>query len=309
MTASRDGSIGSGRDGSGRQTSIIAHRGFAGVYPENTVAAIREAIDVPGEERPVCVEFDVMPTADGEVVVHHDQTLDRVTDAPPGIADRPVWELPYETVRQFDVLGSGQPVPRLEAVLDAVPPDVRINVELKNPGSADLRFAEAVDGPAYDRQRDRWLPFVERTFEVLSSHPHDLLVSSFYEGALAAARTVDPSVSVATILFDSIQDGLRIARRYDVEAVHPPLNMLPGTDFSTTEYRGIGPFDGLSEHDVLAIAREEGWEVNAWTIETWHEASEARRAGVDGIITDYPDVFRFDAAAGRPRGRVPSRDR
>lgn len=306
MTESRDGSTGSGWSDPGRSVSVIAHRGFAGVYPENTVAAIREAIEAPGGDRPDCVEFDVMPTADGEVVVHHDHTLGRVTNAPSGIAERPVWELPYDTIRQFDVLGSGQTVPRLEAVLDTVPTDVRLNVELKNPGSADLRSAEDGGGPGRDRQRDRWLPFVERTFDALADYPHDVLVSSFYEGALAAARSVDPSVPVATILFDSIEDGLAIARRYDVEAVHPPLNMLPGTEFSMAEYRGLGPFEEL---DVLAVARDEGWEVNAWTIETWHEAAEARDAGVDGIITDYPDVFRFDAAAGRPRGRVPSRDR
>lgn len=301
MTAAHRGSRGADpRDA----VSTIAHRGFAGIYPENTLAAFREATAGPGRERPDCVEFDVMPTADGEVVVHHDHTLARVTDAPAAIADRPLWELPYDAIRDVEVLGTGQPVPTLEEALNAVPPDVRLNVELKNPGSDDVRFAEDLEEPLRSRQRERWRPFVEGTFEVLSHHPHDVLVSSFYEGALAAARSVDPSLPVATILYDSIDAGLAVARRYDAEAIHPPLNMLAGTAFSATEYRGLGPFDAVDEVDLLAIGREEGREVNAWTIETWHEASEARRAGVDGIITDYPDVFRFDTSAGRGTGRV-----
>lgn len=306
MTESHGGSRADGESEAPHPVSIIAHRGFAGVYPENTVAAVGAALDVPRGERPHCVEFDVMPTADGEIVVHHDHTLARVTDAPPEVADRPIWELSYDTVGEFEVLGSGQPVPRLEAILDAVPPDVRLNVELKNPGSDGLRFAEDLDEACRDRQRDRWRPFVERTFEVLSGYPHDLLVSSFYEGALAAARAVDGSVPLASILFDSIEDGLALARRYDVAAIHPPLNMLGGTEFSMAEYRGLGPFDGVDGADVLAVAREAGWEVNAWTIETWHEAAAARRAGVDGIIADYPDLFRFDAAGGGRAERVPS---
>ena len=284
--------------------ATIAHRGYAGLFPENTVAAVRGATDGAGPAAADCVEFDVMPTADGEIVVHHDHTLARVTDAPAGIADRPIWELPYETIGEFEVLGSGQTVPTLGAVLDAVPADVRLNVELKNPGTHEVRFAEDLPEPDRGCQRDRWRPFVEATFEVLARRPHDVLVSSFYEGALAAARAVDRSVPVATILYGSIEAGLAVASRYDVEAIHPPLNMLAGTAFSTTEYRGLGPFDAVDDVDVLSLAREAGWEVNAWTIETWHEAAEARRAGVDGVITDYPDVFRFDAAAGRGTGRV-----
>ena len=304
MTAAHEGSTESDtRDGL-PPVSTIAHRGYAGLFPENTVAAIRAATGGSGPTRTDCVEFDVMPTADGEIVVHHDHTLARVTDAPAGIADRPIWELPYETVGEFEVLGSGEPVPTLETVVDAVPSDVRLNVELKNPGTHEVRFAEDLPEPDRNRQRDLWRPFVEDTFEVLARHPHDVLVSSFYEGALAAARAVDRSVPLATILYDSIEGGLAVARRYDVEAIHPPLNMLAGTAFSSTEYRGLGPFDAVEDLDVLALAREEGREVNAWTIETWHEAAEARRAGVDGVITDYPDVFRFDAAPDRETGRV-----
>lgn len=309
MTASPDEPTGGGPNEPDRPVSIIAHRGYAGVYPENTIAAVRAAIEGPEAERPDFVEFDVMPTADGELVVHHDHTLERVTDAPPEVADRPIWELPYRTIQEFEVLGSGEPVPRLESMLDAVPPDVRLNVELKNPGSADVRFAENLKAADRDRQRDRWLPFVERTFDVLCGYPHDLLVSSFYEGSLAAARAVDDSVPLATILFDSIEDGLAVARRHGVAAIHPPLNMIPGTDISTAEYRGLGPFEALEEFDVLAIARDEGWEVNAWTVETWREAAAVSRVGVDGIITDYPGMFRFDATAGARPGPVRSRHR
>ncbi|MDS0283044.1 glycerophosphodiester phosphodiesterase [Haloarcula onubensis] len=290
--------------GSEQRVSLIAHRGYAGVFPENTVAAFRRSLDADGPRRPDCIEFDVMPTGDGEVVVHHDQTLARVTDAPPDIGDRHIWELPYDTIREFDVLGSGSAVPTLESVLEAIPADVRLNVELKNPGSTDLRTVENLDGDASRRQRERWDGFVERTFDVLDGYSHDLLVSSFFEGALAASRAVDPSIPIAVIFNDSVQDGLAVARRYDADAVHLPLNMVPGTAFSGTEYRGVGPFEGIDDRDLLSVAREEGREVNAWTATTWYEAAEVREAGVDGIITDYPGLFHFEGATDRETGQA-----
>ena len=271
--------------------STIAHRGFAYAYPENTLGAFREAVTVdPGLET---LEIDVRQSADGELFVFHDDTLGRLTDAPADVRDRPVWELPFETIRSFDVLGTDERVPRLSEVLEAVPSDVRLNVEFKNPGRGDVRFAENLPSSAREAARDRWLEFAGRVVDVLAEYPHEVLVSSFFEGAIAAMRDVDPTVPVAWIFYESVADGFEVAGRYDCEAIHPPLSMLSGTTLFNEEYTGREPYE---EVDVLAIADDEGREVNAWTVDTWHQAAELRRIGVDGMLVDYPRLLEYGTA-------------
>ena len=275
-----------------RQTAAelngIAHRGFAGVYPENTVAAVEAAV-----AQATTVEIDVMPTADGEIVVFHDDTLARLTDAPESVAETAVWELPYDRIAGYSVLGTEQSIPLLDAVLTAIPPTVTVNIELKNPGSTGLRFAETLDGAARDAAVDRWRAFVGQVLDIATDGGHDLLLSSFYEGALAATRELAPSVPIAAVVHESVDTGLELARRYDVEAIHPPWNVVTDASLPTD-----GPVSGsASDLDLVEVAHDEGRAVNAWTVTTWQQAAALSAAGVDGIIADYPGVC---APYGRP---------
>lgn len=263
---------------------VFAHRGFAGVYPENTVAAVERAI---ADGRAAAIELDVMPTADGKIVVFHDDTLARVTNAPTSVASKPLWELSYEQIAGYSVLGTTQSVPLLSDVLEVIPSNVSVNIELKNPGCEQLRFAEALEGDSLDAATDRWLAFVDRVLETATASDHELLVSSFYEGALAATRSLDSSVPIASVFYDSVETGLTLSRRYDVSAIHTPWSMLTEPDESTVDVPVSGPF---AETDLVEIATKEGWDINAWTVTTWHQAAELQRVGVDGIIADYPGV-------------------
>ncbi|MFW5978039.1 MAG: glycerophosphodiester phosphodiesterase [Halohasta sp.] len=261
----------------------IAHRGFAGVYPENTVAAV-EAVGADG--RATSVEIDVMPTADGEVVVFHDDTLSRLTNAPESVAQTNLWELPYDRIAGYSVLGTSQSIPLLSDILAVIPPELTVNIELKNPGSQELRFAETLHGSTLDAATDRWREFVGQVLDIATDGGHDLLVSSFYEGALAATRELAPSVSIAAVFYDSVDTGLELSRRYDVEAIHPPWNMVADASLPTD-----GPVSGsFGDIDLVEVAHDEGRAVNAWTVTTWQQAAALAEAGVDGIIADYPGV-------------------
>ena len=261
----------------------IAHRGFAGVYPENTVAAVEAAV---ADDRATTVEIDVMPTADGEVVVFHDDTLSRLTNAPESVAETNLWELPYDRIAGYSILGTTQSIPLLGDVLAAITPEMTVNIELKNPGSAELRFAEALDESTLDAAIDRWRAFVGQVLDIATDAGHDLLLSSFYEGALAATRELAPSVPVASVFHNSVDTGLELARRYDVEAIHPPWNMVTDAGLPTA-----GPVSGsFDDVDLVEMAHDEGRAVNAWTVTTWQQAAALAEAGVDGIIADYPGV-------------------
>jgi len=266
---------------------LFAHRGFAGENPENTVAAVEAVAEDGGAD---WIEIDVVPTADGDPVVFHDAHLSG-RGGPPGAPDDRgltdatgiVWETDTATVTAAEVLDSGETVPLLGDLLDAVPERIGVNVELKNPGRrpSSLRPGEAMAPDALAERRGVWRPFVERVLEVVEGRENDLLVSSFHEGALAATRALS-DVAVAPLFSESIEDALEIADRYDATAVHPPVDAIRGTPFFDASRFG--------DADVVAAAHDAGRAVNAWTVETWYQADRLAAAGVDGMIADYSTV-------------------
>jgi len=122
------------------QTRITAHRGFSKVAPENTLSAIRKAIEAGADWS----EIDVQETADKVVVVLHDRDLMRLAGDGRRLAD-----LRYDELEKIDV-GSrfspafaGERVPRLEDVIDTARGHMKLNIELKYYGP-DPRLAHDV---------------------------------------------------------------------------------------------------------------------------------------------------------------------
>lgn len=275
--------------------TLVAHRGFAGVYPENTELAVEAAsFGGPGTDtahrRADVIEVDVVPTADGTLVTFHDDGLAGRDGGERGLTDAEglVFETDTDTVTSAAVLGTEETVPTLETVLDSIPPSVGVNLEFKNPGSEDLRFAESLSEDALATQKDLWRPYTERALSLASEYDNEILVSSFYEAALATVRETDDSIPVAFLFWDSIETGLEITRRYDCEALNVPRNMVQGTPLFNDEYYVEG---GFSDVDLVEVAHGEDREVNVWTVETWYQAQELGRAGVDGLIADYPTIL------------------
>ncbi|NHN49494.1 glycerophosphodiester phosphodiesterase [Halostella sp. JP-L12] len=292
-----DGGTDDRSEGGGGDPAVIAHRGYAGLYPENTVGAV-EASSAEGDADSVArqpadmIEIDVVPTADGDVVVFHDDRLAERDGGERGLTDASgvVWEEPTDVVTSAEVLESGETVPLLTEVMDAIPPSVGVNVEFKNPGSFDLEFDAKLSGDALEAQKDVWRPFTEGVLAVVEDYENDILVSSFYEAAIATVRERS-GIPVAPLLWNGIEDGLAIAREYDAEAIHPPYNMIEGTPFfADPVYTDTVMWEDI---DLLSVAHDEGRDVNAFTVQTWYEAEQLAAAGVDGIIADYPGLLGF----------------
>ncbi|MEF8877516.1 MAG: glycerophosphodiester phosphodiesterase [Haloarculaceae archaeon] len=249
---------------------VIAHRGFAGVFPENTAAAVTAAGLHP-EVR--TVEVDTMPCADGTPVVFHDARLDERDDGSPGLTDARgvVWETDRETVTGAEVLDSGWTVPTLAAVVRALPTGVRLNVELKNPGSFDVRPGEKLRGAELETQRDLWGPFVGRVLDVLD--PLDrVLLSSFCEAAVAEAADRSTRRTAPLCPPGGVEAGLAVAREHGSTAFHPAKESV------------------FEDPWTVDRAVEAGCEVNAWTARTWHDVRCLREAGVHGVVADYPTL-------------------
>ncbi|WP_436346006.1 glycerophosphodiester phosphodiesterase [Natronorubrum sp. FCH18a] len=273
--------------------TVIAHRGFAGVAPENTVGA---AVAAAEYDETAMLEIDVQPAACGTPVVIHDERLDGARDGRPLTdASGLVWETDLEDIQTTRVLGTEATVPTLAGFLEAIPETVGVNVELKNPGTTDLRFAESLAADERDERREVWTPFVERVVDECAAFDGEILFSSFCEGALAAVRELASSYPAATLVWDDLEAGLEIARRYDCEAIHPPRNAIVGTGLANAEYAGFSA--GAPEIDVLEEAHAEGRTVNVWTATNWHQFAALAEAGVDGIIADYPGLGAFSSAS------------
>ncbi len=196
--------------------AVIAHRGFAGVAPENTVEAATRAAD---REETAMIEIDVQPAACGTPVVVHDERLSGSRDGRP-LTDATgfVRETPLEALREARVLGTDATVPTLAELLAAVPETVGVNVELKAPGTRERRPGESLPPAECAERRAVWQPFVDRVVADCAAFGGDLLLSSFCEGAIAAlresARTRPPRCSGTTSWPASRSRAGTTARRF-----------------------------------------------------------------------------------------------
>lgn len=174
---------------------VFAHRGCAGQYPENTLAAVRQT--APHVD---AVEVDVRQCASGELVVFHDPDVSRVTGGTGSVA-----EMRYADLAALEVLDSGEPVPLLSDLLAATPDDLLVNVELKTAGIANaaLRDANRVANP--------------------------VLFSSFSTTALRELREADPGARLGVLCSSDPDAALRTARAVDAEAVHPSIRLCDET--------------------------------------------------------------------------------
>ena len=227
---------------------VIAHRGASGTRPENTLTAFRRAESLGAH----MIELDVQLTADGEVVVLHDWTLDRTTDGRGAVRDAAFADVrALDAGSWFDPAFRDERVPRLADVLAAVA--LPINVELKPVGDDGLeaRALAVVDAAgAGDR--------VE--------------FSSFDPGALGRLRARAPAARLA-VLWDEgpVADAVHLAERVGARALHLRKDRVTAAAVATA-----------------AAAR---LPVRAWTVNDPSESRRLAALGVSGIFTDFPERF------------------
>ncbi|WP_254768077.1 glycerophosphodiester phosphodiesterase [Salinilacihabitans rarus] len=174
---------------------LIAHRGFAAAAPENTVAALRSAA-----ERADAVEFDVRRCGSGELVVVHDETVDRVTDGTGAVAD-----LTLEELRSLTVGRSDERIPTLDEVLAALPPGVDVNLEVKAVGvAADV--LDALDGV-----------------------DNRVVVTSFLLPELRAVRDLDPEQPTGLLAGRSLDHPVTTAVELDCDVLGASSRRCLGT--------------------------------------------------------------------------------
>ncbi|RCV89421.1 glycerophosphodiester phosphodiesterase family protein [Billgrantia montanilacus] len=247
----------------------IAHRGSSMTAPENTLAAIERAL----VDRADYIEIDVRLTADGEVVLYHDRSLQRLAGDPRNVRD-----LTLEELRAFDV-GSwfgdtfvDERIPSLDEALQAVRGRSALMIDMKpNPGG-EPALVEAV------------LEAIQRE-TAARAQCLDML-----SPAQSTTRCGDPDVVGETRVAVMSPGVVQMVKEREPELRVTLLAQLvmPGT----LERRGFDAL-GLRHNRItdneIRLARELGYEVHAWTVNDRARMSQLIDLGVDAIITDYPD--------------------
>lgn len=240
------------RYGAGDRPLAVAHRGGAGLAPENTLAAFSLAFGLGLRY----LETDVRLTADGVALAFHDETLVRVTGARGRVRDRP-----WDDVARLLVQGR-EPVARLEDVLGSFP-DSCVTVDLKEAAAiAPLAAAIRRTGSA-----------------------SRVCVAGAWDGWLAAVRTaVGPALATA-LGWRSLTALVTCAR----VGVRPPRSLATGA-FVHLPLR-LGRVPVLGER-LVAMSHDLGVRVLAWTVDDPTVMHGLLDDGVDGLITDRPDLLR-----------------
>lgn len=227
---------------------VIAHRGAAGEAPENTLGAFALGL----EQGCTGIELDVHLSKDGEIIVCHDATLDRTTDLKGEIRKMTVEELKRADAGSwYNEKFAGERIPLLEEVLDLVPPDVQINVEVK--GAADGQLEPALLSLLKRKQR-------------LDS----VFVSSFDFVCLERLKALEPEIRIGLLYSFNISKHYRMA------------GLLDGPVYS------LHPYWARLDKQAVQDAVEKGLQVYPWTINEEEKMKQMIDLGVSGIITDYP---------------------
>jgi glycerophosphoryl diester phosphodiesterase len=240
-------------------TIIVAHRGAAAQAPENTMEAFRLGVEAGAD----AIELDVHLTADGQLAVIHDETLERTTDRTGRVAD-----LTMEQIREADAGATfsregdsgfpfaerGLTVPTLPEVLAWLPDGVGLVIEIKARAAADAVVEAVRDHPVRDGR---------------------LAVISFDEGAIERVRELDPGIKTGYLLVPT-------------QPVEPAL--VWATEHG---HAGVYPYEadlGMDPLPLLAQANAFGREIGCYVVNDPERMKHLAACGIWGFVTDVPDV-------------------
>jgi glycerophosphoryl diester phosphodiesterase len=241
-------------------TIVVAHRGASTTAPENTIEAYRLAVEQGAD----AIECDVHLTADGQLAVIHDETLERTTDG-----SGPVAALTMDQIRAVDAgatfagsdgsfphRGHGLRVPTLPEVIEWLPAEVGLVIEIKVRAAVD----EVV----------RLLGQADETRRQAS-------VISFDEQAIQRSRELDPGLPTGLLLVpsDSFERGLVWVAEHGHTAVHPWDGDL-----------------GVDPTPLISQATAYGCRVGCYVVNDPDRMQQLAAAGLWGFVTDVPEIAR-----------------
>ncbi len=230
---------------------VIAHRGFSGRAPENTLAAIREAIAVGAD----MAEIDVTLSSDDAIVVIHDDTLERTTNGSGLASQFTLAELKdLDAGAWFGPRFAGERVPTLDEVLTMVDGRILLNIEIKSEAVKRGIAARVVETVQRHEMRDQ------------------VVISSFSPAALEQIHSLAPHLTTAVLYNQDLQGGLDA-----VDIVQD----LGASAFNVKRTRLTSV--------MTQRCREHHIPIGIYTVNKKRHMRKMIKKGVAAIFTDHPD--------------------
>ncbi|MCQ6281339.1 glycerophosphodiester phosphodiesterase family protein [Bacillus sp. EB600] len=255
--------------------AVIAHRGASAYGPEHTLAAYKKAIQMKAD----FVEFDLQMTKDGQLIVMHDDTLARTTNARQMYPDRAPWRVKDFTLEEIKRLDAGswfnaaypnkakkeyigQQVPTLDEAIQFV----------KQHGHGKVGLYMETKAPdVYPGMEERLIEIL-KTNNVLDNQK--LFLESFSEDSLRKLKTMAPNVKFIQLYTASMLQGKDLFQEFKRVS-----------DYAS----GIGPSKELVVPTFMEAAHENKLLVHPWTVDSQDDLAGLLSLGVDGEFTNNPD--------------------
>lgn len=230
---------------------IIGHRGAKGHSPENTLVSFEKAKKLGA----TWVEFDVKESADGILIIMHDDELDRTSNGKGLVAKTPWHEIQkLDAGSWFDKKFTNEKIPTLEQTFNLLKKlKMGANIEIKPCPGREKRTAEAV------------AKFVHKNW------PKELppaLISSFSMDALDTVHKMFPNLALGALFEKIPKNWKKIAKSINAISIH--------TDHETVN------------ENLIKKIKNEGYFVLTYTVNDRKRANELFKIGVDSIFTDFP---------------------
>ncbi|MEH7112926.1 glycerophosphodiester phosphodiesterase family protein [Neobacillus niacini] len=237
-----------------RQVDTVAHRGATGYAPENTIAAFDKGVEMKADY----IEIDVQRSKDGELVIIHDNNVDRTTDGTGYVKD-----LTFEQIRSLDA-GSwkaeqfkGEKIPTLDEILDRYHGRTGILIELKSP---ELY-------PGIEEQVAQKL--IERNLD--KPQNEKIIIQSFNFESMKLTNSLLPKVPIGVLTSNRAHTTEQALQEFSAYA-----------DYFNPSY-------GIVTEELVNQVHALGMKIQSWTVRSHEAAQFLLDMNVDGIITDYPD--------------------
>ena len=231
---------------------VLAHRGASGYAPENTMIAFQKAIDLKADG----FELDVQMTKDGEIVVIHDETIDRTSDGKGWVKDFTFEELRKYNYNKTHPEFDHADIPTMREVFELVKPtNLVINIEIKT----GIIF----------------YPIEEKLLALTKEMGMEdrVFYSSFNHYTVKKIHQLDPATTVGFLYADGPIDMPEYGTKHGVNALHPALYNL--------QYPGF-----------VEECKKRGLALNVWTVNEEQYVKMCMEVQVDSVITNYPDMAR-----------------
>lgn len=241
---------------------IIAHRGASGLAPENTITAIRKAIELNSD----MVEIDVHQTKDSVIIVIHDESIDRTTEGSGKIKDLYFSQIrKYSAGSWFGEKYANEKIPTLMEVISLVRGQTKLLIEVKGNEKIYPNIVKHI----YDLIKK----YHAKNWCIIQSF-NDEILNKFYQ--------LDSTLTLQKLIVADIP-GIPLF-------VDNFINIGNLKDYKFIEAININSH--FVHHNILKELHNYGFKVNVWVVNDSTEIEGFFKMGVDGVITNFPNYKR-----------------